>query len=127
MQNNAQVLTCVFIDFSCSSLHTFWFCVARNVPQCFYNVSVRNEHFTHSPHYCNLSREQFLQLQDIIHSQPKGTTISLPASVSGEDSYDTVTSHPNKDVKDGEHSDQKGNKHRYIFNVNINVNLILGV
>ncbi|XP_041367620.1 uncharacterized protein LOC121382173 [Gigantopelta aegis] len=93
----------------CESLHTFWFCVARNVPQCFYNVSVMNEHFTHSPHYCNLSSEQFLQLQNIIHSKPKDTTISLPASVSGEDSYETVTSQSNKDVKDGEHSNHKRN------------------
>ncbi|XP_067655127.1 uncharacterized protein [Haliotis asinina] len=63
----------------CDALHELWFCVAKNVPRCFHNITFIHQSFTHSPHNCRLSNEYFLKIQKIIReNEEKEDTSPTP-------------------------------------------------
>ncbi|XP_046376082.2 uncharacterized protein LOC124148817 [Haliotis rufescens] len=80
----------------CNALHKLWFCVAKNVPRCFHNMTAIHQAFTHSPHNCRMGRDDFLKIQEIIRENEKnGGTSPTP----------TTTATPSPPPKGGNEDD----------------------
>ncbi|XP_046569464.1 uncharacterized protein LOC124277775 [Haliotis rubra] len=63
----------------CDALHELWFCVAKNVPRCFHNMTHIHQRFTHSPHNCRMNNDYFLKIQKIIReNEENGDTSPTP-------------------------------------------------
>nr|KAG5699199.1 hypothetical protein BaRGS_012720 [Batillaria attramentaria] len=97
----------------CKSLYELWYCVAGSVPVCLHNFTELYTRYMHSPHNCQLSHEQIIELQNLTHNvgdgevdvevdvqelttqQPGSSSSSSSSSSSGDDGDGSTTAGDN--------------------------------
>ncbi|RUS90641.1 hypothetical protein EGW08_001638 [Elysia chlorotica] len=88
-------------DALCRHLYNGFTCVARKVPHCFLTYFQVMGHYIESPHHCNLTATQILELQNLVSGYPKPARVEDSLTPSAPSASPSITSTNSREVAGG--------------------------